>query len=284
MLDSLRHFLLIVEHGTFTEAAKRAHITQPGLSASIRRLEEQLGAAVLERKPRGARLTAEGQALLPHARAALAAVAEGHRSVQDVLGLRAGELRVGGGAVACTYLLPTILAEFRDAFPDVTVRLREVSTPQVPLAVDAAELDLGIAEGPQDPALSDPLGEDPLIFVGSPELKARWHSNKGLAPRTPFVTFPPSTSLRRSLDRVLPDAEVVSELTNIAAIQGWVRAGIGASLLPRAAAATDLELGRVVELTDPRTPPPRILVLRHRGRDRLSPAALELRRRLLTPQ
>lgn len=273
--------MLIVEHGTFTEAARRAHITQPGLSASIRRLEDELGARLLQRLPRGAGLTAEGEALLPHARAALGAVHEGRRAVQDVLGLQAGEVRVGGGAVACTYLLPTFLADFRDSYPGVTTRLREFATPQVPLAVDAGDLDLGIAEGPDDPDRSDFFDEDPLLFVVAPEAVDRWWTGQHLRATAPFVTFPRSTSLRQALDRVLPDAEIISELSNISAIKGFVRAGIGVALVSRAAVTTDLDLGRLVALNDPRTPPPRTLILRHRGLDRLSPAASELRRRLL---
>ena len=75
MFDSFAHLLLIVEHGTFTEAARHAHLSQPALTASIRRLEEAFGAQLLHRGRRGASLTAAGEALLPRVRAALAAVA-----------------------------------------------------------------------------------------------------------------------------------------------------------------------------------------------------------------
>ena len=95
MFDSFAHLLLIVEHGTFTEAARHAHLSQPALTASIRRLEEAFGAQLLHRGRRGASLTAAAEALLPRARAALAAVAEGRRAVDEVLELRVGEVRLG---------------------------------------------------------------------------------------------------------------------------------------------------------------------------------------------
>lgn len=60
MLDELRHFLLVVEHGTLTHAARLANLTQPALSASIQRLEAEMGARLLHRSRRGARLTAAG--------------------------------------------------------------------------------------------------------------------------------------------------------------------------------------------------------------------------------
>src|SRR6185503_6727184 len=113
MLEELRHLALVAEHGSFTEAARRAGLSQPALSASIARLERGMGARLLHRGAGGTRLTAAGEALLPRARAALAAVEDGRRAVAEIEGLHAGEVRVGAGATACTYLLPHVLAAFR---------------------------------------------------------------------------------------------------------------------------------------------------------------------------
>lgn len=282
MLDSLRHFVLIVEIGTFTEAARRAHITQPGLSASIRRLEDAMGARLLHRLPRGAAPTAAGEALLPRARAALAAVEDGRRAVAEVLGLEAGEVTIGGGSIACTYLLPPILAEFREQHPGVTVRLRETYTPNVAMAVDAGQLDLGVSVGPADPEHADPFRRDPLLLVAAPAVAERWFIDGRLRDGAPAVTFPVEASLRRTLDQHFPALEVTTELTSVSAVKGFVRAGLGVTLLSREAVAVDLDLGRLIALDDPRTPEPRLLVLRHRGLSRLTPAATALRARLLS--
>src|SRR5687767_13820830 len=144
MLDSLHHFLAIVETGTFTEAAKRVHLSQPALSASIRRLEDQLGAPLLHRGRTGAEPTAAGDALLPRARAALAAIDEAKRAVEEVTGLRAGEVRIGAGATVCTHLLPPLLARFRREHPGIKFRLRELNPDAVEAALHDGELDLGI--------------------------------------------------------------------------------------------------------------------------------------------
>lgn len=282
MLDSLRHFVLIVECGTFTEAARRAHITQPGLSASIKRLEEHFGAQLLHRLPRGAAPTAAGEVLLPRARAALAAVEEGRRAVVEVLGLEAGEVHVGGGAVACTYLLPPRLAAFRDAHPGVSVRLRETLTPEIPLAVERGDLDLGVGEGGAGRTRAEVFAMDPLVFVGTAEAAARWWDGTRVRPGAPFVTFPRGASLRRALDESLDDAEVVSEVTTVSTSKGFLRAGLGLGLISRAAVAVDVELGRLQVIDDPRTPPPRALYLHHRGLERLTPAARALRDVLLS--
>src|SRR6185369_8642167 len=124
MLEPLHHFVLIAQHGTFTAAARHAHVTQPALTASIQRLELQMGAKLFNRGPGGASLTAAGQALLPRARAAIAALDEGRRAVAEVMGLATGYVRLGAGATVCTYYLPRPLARFRTRHSGVQILLR----------------------------------------------------------------------------------------------------------------------------------------------------------------
>src|SRR5262245_6980880 len=140
MLEELRHLVLVAAHGTFTEAARRAHLSQPALSASIARLERAMGARLLHRGRGGTELSAAGAALLPRARAALAVVDEGRRAVAEVAGLRAGEVRVGGGATVCSFLLPPILARFRRDHPGIVIKLREALAGPVHEAVAAGDL------------------------------------------------------------------------------------------------------------------------------------------------
>lgn len=268
MLDDLRHFLLVVEHGTLTAAARHAHLTQPALTASIQRLEAQLGARLLHRGRRGAEPTAAGAALIPSARAALAAVEEGRRAVAEVAGLHAGEVRLGGGATACTYLLPAVLARFRAAHPQIRFRMLEGTTADLLAGVEAGELDLAVVTG----EAGDPWRADELILVGPPG---------GAPPSAPFVTFVRGSPVRELLERHFPDADVVMELGSIAAVKGNVRAGIGVALVSRAAVAHDLASGRMAEIPSQTTPVLRRLSLAHRGVDRLSPAAAALRDLLL---
>jgi DNA-binding transcriptional LysR family regulator len=281
MFDELHHFVLIAETGSFTAAARRAHLTQPALTASIHRLEDSMGARLLDRRPRGAIPTAAGLALLPRARAALAAVADGQRAVREVLGLEAGQVVLGGGSIACTYLLPAALAAFHAKHPGVALRLLETATPAVREAVDAGDLDLGICEDVLDLSRDDAWLEDPLVLVATPELANRWSGADTLRPGTPVVTFTRGTSLRRALDLTFPDVHVVSELGSVSAVKGFARAGLGVALVSKVAVSVDLRLGRLVEVSDRRTPPPRRLVVHHRGGERLPPAASAVRAHLL---
>lgn len=269
MLEPLRHFLLIVEHGTFTEAAKRAHLSQPALTQSIRRLEDEMGARLLHRSRRGAELTAAGQALLPRARAALAAVEEGRRAVREVLGVDEGEVRIGAGGTACTYLLPPLVASFRREHPRVRFFLREQTPEEALASLDAGEIDLAIVPADR----GDPWFVDELVLVAAP----------GTDPKgAPFVTFRTGASSRAELDRAFPSAEIAMELGSIAAVKGHVRSGVGIALVSKHAVKTDVQLGRLVIVRHRKTPIRRTIHVVHRGLDRLPPAAAALRSRMLS--
>src|SRR5690349_22838545 len=272
MIEALRHFTLIAENGTFTSAARHAHLSQPALTASIKKLEADVGARLFHRDRTGTSLTAAGEALLPRARAILAAVEDARRAVGEVEGIHAGEVRLGAGATACTYLLPPVLAEFRARYPGVRFLLRETMTAQVLDALGRGELDLGVVTDRG----GEPWRKDELILVASPTLPLA----RGPLP-APFVTFGRGSTTRELLDRHFPGAEVVMELGGIAAVKGNVRAGIGIALVSRSAVETDLLQGRLVEVPHAETPVPRPLHIVHRGRDKLPPAAAALRRLLL---
>lgn len=269
MFDELQHFLLVCEHGTFTEAARRACLSQPALSASIRRLEEAMGGRVLERGPQGARPTAAGLALKPWAEAALGAVDQGRRAVAAIEGVEAGEIRIGAGSTACTYLLPPVLTHFRAAHPGVHLYLRESTSAQVRRRVTSGQLDLGVVSDPQG---AERWRDDALVLVTAPTLEPRG---------APHLTFPPGANHRELLERHFPQAPIAMELNSLVAVKAHVAAGMGVALLSVAAIERELADGRLVVVPHPATPIHRTLYLLHSGEARLSPAARALRGTLL---
>ncbi len=268
MLDELQHLLSVAESGSFTAAARSAHLTQPALSTAIQRLEAQLGARLLERGQKGARLTAAGRALVPHARAALAAVEDGRRAVRQLEDLSAGEVRIAAGATTATYLLPPVLAHFRKRFPGVRIVLRELTGDATHEALERGDIDIAVMSGPG----GEHWRRDSFVVV-----KARGKSTKN----APFLTFPHGTVTRAVLDRHFPNVTIVMELSSIAAVKGHVAEGIGVALISRAAITRDLKSRRLSIVRHPGTPIARDLVLVHRGIERLAPAAAALRELLL---
>lgn len=268
MLDSLHHLLLVIEHGTLTAAARHAHLSQPALTASIQRLEAAFETRLLHRDRRGAELTEAGRALVPHARAAIAAIEDARRAVAQVEGLAGGEVRLGGGATACTYLLPAALARFGARYPGVRISLREGFPGGLRTALHDGALDLAVVTGDDGEHWLD----DQLVLVAAP----------GTDPTgAPFVTLIRGASTRAHLERHFPHATISMELGGISAVKGNVRAGVGVALISEAAVRYDLEVGRLVRVEHPATPIRRRVALLHRGLDRLSPAAAALRELLL---
>ena len=273
MLRELEQFVAVATAGTFTAAARQVHLSQPALTAAIQRLEHEVGAPLFDRGRHGATLTAAGRALVPRAQAALAAFADGKRAVAEIEGLAAGEVRIGGGATVCTYVLPPILARFRRARPGIRLGLREGYTDELEQAIEAGTLDLAVvtldrrrpAAGPIDRLGKFP--DDELIVVGAPDCD----------PRTaPWITFAPGSPTRALLLERVPQASIVMELGSIAAVKGHVRAGIGLALVSRRAVETDLARGSLVEVPLKWAPVRRRLGVRHRGARHLTPAATAL--------
>ncbi len=290
MLEPLRHFTLVAEHRTFTAAARHAHVTQPALTASIKRLESQLGARLFTRGPSGSVLTAAGTALLPRARAALAAVEEGRRAVAEVVGLSVGSVRLGAGATVCTFYLPKTLAKFRTKHPGVQIRLREAIPSDLLDALETGDLDIVVLARVGEPARAkrtrgspdllraarsglarEKWVDDELVLVGSPNID----------PKTaPLVTFARGATTRTVTDQYLPDVPIAMELGSIAAVLANVRAGVGIALVSTRAIEREVAARQLVIVPHERTPIARPLYLVHRGRDRLPPAADALHRML----
>ena len=283
MLEPLRHFVLVAQHRTFTAAARHAHVSQPALTASIQRLEAQMGARLFDRGPSGATLTAAGAALLPRARAAIAAVEEGRRAVAEVLGLDVGSVRLGAGATVCTYYLPRTLAKFRARHPGVQILLREASQEDLLDALEAGDLDLVILA-----RLAKRGGGDFLRAASAGLVREKWIDDElvvvaapGVDTKTaPLVTFAQGATTRTLVDQVFPGVPIAMELGSIAAVKGNTRAGVGIALVSRRAVDRDVASGQLVIVPHERTPIVRPLYLVHRGHDRLPPAAAELHQML----
>ncbi|HEX6712708.1 MAG TPA: LysR family transcriptional regulator [Thermoleophilaceae bacterium] len=124
-LRHLRYFVAIAEEKSFTRAAERLWVAQPGLSTQIRRLEEELGVKLFERHTRGVSLTDVGEAFLERARAALAAADAARAIGSELASGLVGSIRLGIAAGAKAKLVPALLEDFAAAHPDVEITVIE---------------------------------------------------------------------------------------------------------------------------------------------------------------
>lgn len=150
-LRQVSYFVAVAEQGSFTLAATRLRISQPSLSQQVRALERDLGTSLLERIPRGARLTAAGREFLPEARAMLAASQRGRLAVRQINALEGGELEIATVRSLAVGVLPTVIGEFRQRHPRVRIWLREFEhRERMNEAVRAGLSDIAVGPRPGD--------------------------------------------------------------------------------------------------------------------------------------
>ncbi|NGM21835.1 LysR family transcriptional regulator [Roseomonas stagni] len=166
-LKLLNAFLLIAEHGSFRRAAELSGRSQSALSLQVRELEGQLGASLFHRTTRSVSLTREGQALLPHARRAIAEMEAGLRQVRAAAGMQGGMISLGCPPHIAERALPALLARFHAAHPGVALRIREMPQAEVLEGIRRQELDFGIGPRPANaPSLTFlPLMEEEILAL-----------------------------------------------------------------------------------------------------------------------
>ncbi|MEA2567916.1 MAG: hypothetical protein QOD49_3093 [Actinomycetota bacterium] len=149
-LRQLEYFVAVVDDGSFTTAAARLHVSQPGLSHQIQALERQLGGPLLERLSRGVRLTPAGRIALPHAQASLAHAERARTAALRASGIDAGELHVGTLFSISVGILPGALRIWRAKYPDVQVRLVEFRrSDDLISAMEAGQADVAVGPTPE---------------------------------------------------------------------------------------------------------------------------------------
>lgn len=247
-LESLRKFVVVAEELSFTRASRRLHVVQSGVSSAVAALERELGAVLFDRDRHTVALTDAGRALLPEARAALAAARGAAEAVAEVTtGLR-GTLSIGMMISTGSADVPAALARFHATHPGVVVRLRVLPGGSAGLARAVADgtLDLAVLSVPGEPPPGltvRQLAEEPLVLVcapGHPLAQARAVTLDGLGGET-FIDFPVGWGTRTILDRAFAaagiDRQVTFEVAYYTTAADLVGNGLGIAFLPESAAA-----------------------------------------------
>jgi DNA-binding transcriptional LysR family regulator len=204
-LRQLEYFVAVAESGSFTRAAERVHVAQPGVSAQIRRLERELGHDLLDRSGRTVTLTDVGAAVLPLARAALGSVESARRTVEEMAGLVRGAVRVGM-VVSCGIMdLPELLSSFHTSHPAVEITLSEANSDELISSLVDGRLDFALVgyAGAEPAGLSvRVLADEPLVAAVS--AADPWYGRESVTLdellERGLISLPPGTGLRGALD------------------------------------------------------------------------------------
>lgn len=168
MLDVRRLRVLreVARCGSFSGAADALGYTQPAISRHVAVLERETGATLLERRPTGVRLTDAGELLVRHADAILARLRDAEEDLDDLLGLRAGRLRMSTITSAAPTIVPLAVMEFRRRLPEVELSVSMVEPPGVLPAMRAGDIDLALCNDEGSLELTDVDGvllfEEPM--------------------------------------------------------------------------------------------------------------------------
>src|SRR6266446_5789135 len=194
-LDSrqVRAFCVLARTASFTQAARELHLTQSGVSHSMKALESDVGCRLLDRMGKKVVLTQAGEQFLNHATKILQEMENARASLALLGKWGRGRLRIGASTTACQHLIPPVLREFKESFPEHAVSIEPGDTSQLLAALLERRIDLGLALEPQkEPQFEfHPLFTDELHFIVSalhPWARAR-RIDRSEVPRQNYILY-----------------------------------------------------------------------------------------------
>jgi LysR family transcriptional regulator, transcription activator of glutamate synthase operon len=282
-LRQLRYLVALADERHFTRAAERAHIAQPALSQQIRRLEHEVGTALVERTTRRVAMTEAGEVLVARARRVLAEIEAASSELQSLKGVLSGRVTVGAMHTMGPIDVSLALAQFRERHPGVELTVREQASEELAELLRVDELDLAFLSVTER-VESHGLGLRRLVLE---ELVAVLPKDHRLASRRrvrmadlaneEFISYRPGARLRELLLFAAHQAgfepRITLESNESERIRRLVARGLGVAVLPRSdAERTGAEVATAT-LVDP--PLFRDITLAWREGRRQSPAVAE---------
>ena len=246
MLDVRRMRVLreVAARGSFSAAAEALSFTQSAVSQQIAALEREAGAVLVERSARGVRLTEAGEAVVRHADQILNRLSEAEAELEAIAGLRGGRLRLAAFESAAATIMPVAIKSFAQAHPGVELSMTLLEPEESVAALRAGDIDLAITfgAGKQEDRFGDGvehihLLEDPMYLVLSqshPLARKRGVRLADLADE-PWIGGAPDCECNRLISQACMrfgfDPRIAFETDDYAAVQGFVAAGVGVSLI-----------------------------------------------------
>lgn len=259
-LRQLRYLVALAEEGSFTRAAESEHIAQPAVSQQIRRLEDELGLALVERTTRRVTLTDAGELLVVRARRVMAELDAAQIELQALRGMHAGHVTIGAMHTMGPIDLSLALALFSQRHPDVQFTVREQSSEEMAEMLRVDELDLAflsVTERVESHGLGlEQLVSEELVVLLPLEhrLGRRRQVRMADLAEEAFISFREGARLRELLVTAGRQAgfepRVTLESNESHRIRRLVSRGLGVAILPRSDAegpGADVAVTKLVE-------------------------------------
>ncbi|MTW84515.1 LysR family transcriptional regulator [Virgibacillus dakarensis] len=251
MDQHLQVFVTVAEKKNFSRAAEELHMTQPSVSQYIRTFEENIGTRLLERTNKYVRLNKAGEIVYHHAKEILGLYTNMQHLVDDLVNKAKGPLSIGASYTFGEYLLPRIIANLLETYPDIHPTVTIGNTTEIADLVATHQLDVGIVEGHfKDQQLRvEEFAEDYMVVVASPNhilAKKRGVEILDLEKVT-WIVREKGSGTREATEKVFHRFKLSpAKLMNFGStqpIKEAVEAGLGISLLSRWAIQKELRNG-----------------------------------------
>ena len=246
-LRQLQQFIAVAETLNFRRAAERLHMAQPPLSVAIRKLEEEVGAQLFERQPRGVALTPAGIAALGLAHQCLLDADALRDAARAAAGGERGLLRVGFVGSATYALMPRLLPLFRQRYPHVELVLRESANLELLAQVESGDLDIGLVRYPTASASAlrfEVVERDVFCAVlpASHALAKKKRLTLAMLAKEPFVDYASTrvpglhAMVMLAFQQAGLSPRVSQEATQVQTVISLVQSGMGVALVPSVSA------------------------------------------------
>ncbi len=255
-LAQLEIFLCVAEEKSFSRAAEKMLRTQPALSISIKRLEEELGETLFDRSSKSGNLTEAGRILFSYAQRMINMRDEAMDSIAELRGMYRGRLTIGANESTSLYLLPELLLEYRKLYPQIKIEVFRNVSERIPSEILERNLDFGfLSYDPMNQMLeSVEINRDELVLVVPPG--HRFANRKQVSVKDlgeeQFVAHNVKTPARTRIFELFAEhntpLNICIELATLETIKSFVELEAGIAILPRLAVRDEIESGKLIEV------------------------------------
>ena len=255
-LTQLEFFVSVIEEGSFSKAADRVFRTQPAVSIAVRRLEEEIGAPLLDRAQKTPTLTEAGRIVYDYAQRIIALRDQALGTVGELRALERGRVRIGANESTSLYLLPEIILAFRERHPKVKVEIFRHISERLPREVLDRNVDFALmASEPSDRDIEAfPVLKDELVLIMSPKHPLARRDSvavKELGGES-FLAHNVKTASRLKVIETFAKhhtpLNITLELATVETIKRFVQKKIGLAFVPRMCVSEELERGTLATI------------------------------------
>lgn len=261
-LGRYRAFLAVSEYGSISRAADMLYISQPAVSASIKKLEESMNTALFIRKPRGVALTDSGRILYDGITKAMAMISGSEERVRSLSG--ASRLRIAASNVLCKHMLMPYLKRFTEKYPNADVSITCTSSAQATALLEGGKVDIALAAKPAyiHGLAYHALGDIEYIFVCTPlYIEKLGCGGSDIFEHGNIMLLNKSNVSRTHIDDYYTENKInpahILEVNDMDLLIEFAKMGIGVSCVVKQFVQSELENGMLTEITLPTPVPPR---------------------------